>query len=92
MTARIWRDTLGVVATTIGLACSRGSSNQIRADGTIELTEVDIAPFVSGRVVSATSTMTGASFMTVPPARPGARGGRAGPRRPAHRRAGSVHR
>ena len=43
---------LGVLVVAIGAACSRGSSTQITADGTIELTEVDIAPFVAGRIVS----------------------------------------
>lgn len=41
--------TLGVAILLVG--CSRESSNQISADGTIELTQVDVAPFVSGRVV-----------------------------------------
>ena len=43
---------LGVLVAAVGVACSRGSSTRITADGTIELTEVDIAPFVSGRIVS----------------------------------------
>ena len=43
---------LGITLAVAGLACSRETSNQITADGTIELTEVDVAPFVSGRVVS----------------------------------------
>ena len=43
---------LGVALVVVGLGCSKESSNQITADGTIELTEVDVAPFVSGRVVS----------------------------------------
>lgn len=33
------------------IACSRDPSNQITADGTIELTQVDVAPVVAGRVV-----------------------------------------
>jgi HlyD family secretion protein len=41
--------TLGIAV--LVLACSRASSNQVSADGTIELTQVDVAPFVSGRVV-----------------------------------------
>lgn len=41
--------TLGIAVLVLG--CSRGSSNQVSADGTIELTQVDVAPFVSGRVV-----------------------------------------
>lgn len=32
-------------------ACSRGPSNEVTADGTIELTQVDVAPYVPGRVV-----------------------------------------
>ena len=32
-------------------ACSRERSSALSADGTIELTQVDVAPFVSGRVV-----------------------------------------
>jgi HlyD family secretion protein len=36
------------------LACSRDVSNQLIADGTVELTQVDVAPFVSGRVVRVT--------------------------------------
>jgi len=41
-----------ILATTV--ACARHSSNQVTADGTIELTQVDLAPFVSGRVVLVT--------------------------------------
>jgi HlyD family secretion protein len=41
---------LGVLATIV--ACSRAASPEITADGTIELTQVDVAPFVSGRVVT----------------------------------------
>ena len=53
MTAgRVLHCTLGMLLAAIVSACSRDSSSQITADGTIELTEVDIAPFVSGRVVS----------------------------------------
>jgi HlyD family secretion protein len=51
MTSRL-RFPLGVALVVVGLGCSKESSNQITADGTIELTEVDVAPFVSGRVVS----------------------------------------
>jgi len=39
---------------TPALACSRDVSNQLIADGTVELTQVDVAPFVSGRVVRVT--------------------------------------
>jgi HlyD family secretion protein len=42
----------GIVAVT--LACSRSTTNQVTADGTVELTQVDVAPFVSGRVVRVT--------------------------------------
>ena len=42
---------LGVVVVA-SVGCSRRASNQITADGTIELTQIDIAPFVSGRVVA----------------------------------------
>jgi HlyD family secretion protein len=43
---------LGIGAALVtALACSRDASNQVTADGTIELTQVDVAPFVSGRVV-----------------------------------------
>lgn len=51
MIARL-RFPLGIALGLVTAACSRESSNQITADGTIELTEVDVAPFVSGRVVS----------------------------------------
>lgn len=51
MTSRLWIP-LGAALTLAAAACSRDPSNQITADGTIELTEVDVAPFVSGRVVS----------------------------------------
>jgi HlyD family secretion protein len=43
--------TLGAIAAIAG-ACARGSTNQLTADGTIELTQVDVAPFISGRVVA----------------------------------------
>jgi HlyD family secretion protein len=43
---------LRVVLALAVTACSRDASNQITADGTIELTEVDVAPVVPGRVVS----------------------------------------
>jgi membrane fusion protein YbhG len=33
------------------VACTRSATNQVTADGTVELTQVDVAPFVSGRVV-----------------------------------------
>jgi len=42
---------LGIMAMAT-VACSRTASTQITADGTIELTQVDLAPFVSGRVVT----------------------------------------
>src|SRR5215207_5737770 len=42
--------TLGVAMAASG--CSRDKSELLMADGTIELTQVDVAPFVSGRVVS----------------------------------------
>jgi HlyD family secretion protein len=35
-----------------GAACSRPPDTGVTADGTIELTQVDLAPFVSGRVVN----------------------------------------
>ena len=41
---------LGIAAATLG-ACNRDRSDRIAADGTIELTEVDVAPFTAGRVV-----------------------------------------
>ena len=43
--------TLGVTLLGAIAACSRERSNVLSADGTIELTQVDVAPFVSGRVV-----------------------------------------
>ena len=43
---------LGIVVMACLTACSRGSSADVTADGTIELTQVDVAPFVSGRVVA----------------------------------------
>jgi HlyD family secretion protein len=50
------RTALGIPVTALALiataACSRTASNQITADGTIELTQVDVAPFVSGRVIA----------------------------------------
>lgn len=49
MTPRL-RSPLGILLVVVA-SCSRGPSNQLTADGTIELTEVDVAPFVSGRVV-----------------------------------------
>ena len=43
---------LGVFALLASAAaCSRDATNEVTADGTIELTQVDLAPFVSGRVV-----------------------------------------
>ena len=43
---------LGVpVALAVVVACSRDQSHELSAEGTIELTQVDVAPFVSGRVV-----------------------------------------
>ena len=48
----VMRAALGAAfGATLGGACSRDRSNELTADGTIELTQVDIAPFVSGRVV-----------------------------------------
>jgi len=41
-----------ILAATV--ACARTTSNQVTADGTVELTQVDVAPFVSGRVVLVT--------------------------------------
>ena len=41
-----------IVATAV--ACSRSVTNQLTADGTVEFTQVDVAPFVSGRVVRVT--------------------------------------
>ena len=41
---------LGIVAAVM-VACDRDRSGRLSAEGTIELTEVDVAPFVSGRVV-----------------------------------------
>jgi HlyD family secretion protein len=42
------------LGTGMTVACSRDPSSEVTADGTIELTQVDVAPFVSGRVVSVT--------------------------------------
>ena len=42
---------LALGITLVVSACSRDRSDQLVADGTIELTQVDVAPFVSGRVV-----------------------------------------
>jgi len=42
---------LGTLAMVALAACSRAPSNQVTADGTIELTQVDVAPYVPGRVV-----------------------------------------
>jgi HlyD family secretion protein len=39
------------VALSAAVACSRGASDRLSADGTVELTQVDVAPYVSGRVV-----------------------------------------
>ena len=41
--------TLALVAIAFG-ACSRDESMGVTADGTVELTQIDVAPFVSGRV------------------------------------------
>ena len=47
--------TLGVGAILVAtVACSRKASDQVTADGTVELTQVDVAPVVSGRVVLVT--------------------------------------
>lgn len=43
--------TLGMVVVLAMMACSKDPSNGVAADGTIELTQVDVSPFVSGRVV-----------------------------------------
>ena len=46
---------LGTAASLVtALACARNATNQVTADGTVELTQVDVAPFVSGRVVRVT--------------------------------------
>jgi len=42
---------LGAVLLLAVSACSPDASDQLSAEGTIELTQVDVAPFVSGRVV-----------------------------------------
>jgi HlyD family secretion protein len=42
---------LGTIAVAAS-GCSRDATDQMTADGTIELTQVDVAPFVSGRVVA----------------------------------------
>jgi len=42
---------LGVAAVVVAAACSRDATNLVTADGTVELTQVDVSPFVSGRVV-----------------------------------------
>jgi HlyD family secretion protein len=43
---------LGAAAVAVMMAgCSRDSSNVLTADGTIELTQIDVAPFISGRVI-----------------------------------------
>lgn len=34
----------------LAVACSRAESNGVTAEGTIELTQIDVAPFVAGRV------------------------------------------
>jgi HlyD family secretion protein len=46
-----WLFALGLVALFAVSACDRDASTQLTAEGTVELTEVDVAPFVSGRVV-----------------------------------------
>lgn len=53
------RRALGVVMLG-ATACSKASSNDVVADGTIELTQVDVAPFVPGRVVRVTVEEGGA--------------------------------
>ncbi|HUQ81044.1 MAG TPA: HlyD family efflux transporter periplasmic adaptor subunit [Gemmatimonadaceae bacterium] len=46
------RTALGpVLGAALAAACARNKSTALAADGTIELTQVDVAPFVSGRVV-----------------------------------------
>ena len=43
---------LGVTIAGLAAGCNRDGSSQLAADGTIELTQVDVAPFVSGRVIA----------------------------------------
>jgi len=46
---------LGIAAILVTtLACSHNATKDVTADGTVELTQVDVAPFVSGRVVRVT--------------------------------------
>ena len=45
------RIALGVALMLAAPGCSRDGSDELAADGTIELTQVDVAPFVPGRVV-----------------------------------------
>ena len=42
---------LGIAPGILAGGCSRDPSHELTADGTIELTQVDVAPFVSGRVM-----------------------------------------
>jgi len=44
---------VGPILATV-VACTRSDTNQVTADGTVELTQVDVAPFVSGRVTLVT--------------------------------------
>jgi HlyD family secretion protein len=50
--ARIGASALGAAGLVLVAACAGHSSGQLTADGTIELTQVDVAPFVAGRVVA----------------------------------------
>ena len=45
------RAALGAALMLALFGCSRDGSDRLEADGTIELTQVDVAPFVPGRVV-----------------------------------------
>jgi HlyD family secretion protein len=48
----VGRGTLGAVVVAASVACSRAPTNELTADGTVELTQVDVSPFVPGRVVA----------------------------------------
>jgi HlyD family secretion protein len=45
------RTALGAALMLASVGCSRDGSDELAADGTIELTQVDVAPFVPGRVL-----------------------------------------